>query len=719
MGTLHQKKLESTRNEIVGITLITIGVLLGMSLYTHDPQDPSLSTLSALPKIQNAVGWVGAIVSDLFYQLFGFGAYLFPVFLTTIGISFLFDLKQFSLKKSLVGGGLWLISICVMAYPNTSPLPVSYRSGGGMVGALFSYLFFNYFSVAGTQVIVYVLPLIGSLLIIPFSLRTFLVQSFYFSKRIWTAWVTRWEAHAVLVQKERVPLPVQPNTPPPSIARPQVLKLPPIPSHNEVVVTVEARPGAYRLPPLSTLSDPVASLHRPDEAEWIAMSKTLETKLLDFNVEGKITEVHPGPVVTMFEFEPAPGIKLSQITTLADDLTLAMRGVPVRIVSPIFGKAVVGLEIPNKNRESVLLKEILGSPAFDSTPSRLCLALGKDIFGAPVTANLVGMPHLLIAGSTGSGKSVGLNGIILSILCSARPDEVKILMIDPKMLEFSLYDGIPHLIAPVVVRPKVASLLLKKMVDEMERRYEQMAKTGVRNIEAYNQWFAKEGKKKEVLENDQHDGPLPYIVILIDELADLMMTSSRDVEESIVRLAQKARACGMHLILATQRPSVDVITGIIKANFSARIAYRVASKVDARTILDTQGAERLLGKGDMLYLSPTTGTLQRIHGAYVSEEEVKRVVHFIKQQAAPRYDTSLTAVETAESSSNEERDEAYEQAREIVITNGQASASFLQRKMRVGYPRAARMIEMMEEDGLLGPANGGKPREILIRKENE
>jgi len=415
-------------------------------------------------------------------------------------------------------------------------------------------------------------------------------------------------------------------------------------------------------------------------------------------------------VITMFEYEPAPGVKLNKITSLSDDLALAMRAEQVRIVAPLPGKAAVGIELPNLNREEVALKEILSSASFNKITSKLRLALGKNIFGTPVSVDLAKMPHLLIAGSTGAGKSVGLNTMILSLLYTATPAEIKMVMIDPKMLEFSLYDGVPHLITPVIVKPKAASEALKKMVAEMQRRYELLSEKGVRNIAAYNKAVAKSNKEM----------PLPYIVVFIDELADLMIAAAKQVEDSIARLAQMARAAGIHLILATQRPSVDVLTGLIKANFPARIAYYVASKTDSRTILDENGAEKLLGRGDMLY-SAGTGKISRIHGAYVSEQEVKQVVAFIKEQSKPHYLEAFSEESNGGDESTpsyrDERDDLYEDARELVISSRQASASLIQRRLRVGYPRAARMIEMMEEDGLVGPAIGGKQREVLIRKE--
>ncbi|MBN4054845.1 DNA translocase FtsK, partial [Nitrospira defluvii] len=492
------------------------------------------------------------------------------------------------------------------------------------------------------------------------------------------------------------------EAPPPEVSEPQ---------KQEIFDFVREDLENYELPSLSLLPDPPVVASKTTRQELIAQSQILQKKFRDYGIEGKVTQVHPGPVITMFEYEPAPGVKLNKITSLSDDLALAMRAEHVRIVAPLPGKAAVGVEIPNMNREEVSLKEILSSSSFNKIKSKLRLAIGKNIFGTAVSVDLAKMPHLLIAGATGAGKSVGLNTMVLSLLYTATPAEVKMIMIDPKMLEFSLYDGIPHLITPVIVKPNAAAGALKKMVVEMQRRYELLSEKGVRNIEAYNKLAV---KSEEMV-------PLPYIVIFIDELADLMITAAKQVEDSIARLAQMARAAGIHLILATQRPSVDVLTGLIKANFPARIAYCVASKTDSRTILDENGAEKLLGKGDMLY-SAGTGKIARIHGAYVSEEEVKEIVSFIKKQAEPHYTTEFSeeAVNeevNASAYTEDQRDDLYEDARELVISTGQASASFIQRRLRVGYPRAARMIEMMEEDGLVGPVIGSKPREVRIRKE--
>jgi S-DNA-T family DNA segregation ATPase FtsK/SpoIIIE len=420
----------------------------------------------------------------------------------------------------------------------------------------------------------------------------------------------------------------------------------------------------------------------------------------------------------MYEFEPAPGVKVGRITSLSDDLALAMKAMSIRIIAPIPGKSVVGIEVPNQERDLIHLREMLECPAFQKSRSRLTLALGKDIAGSPYMADLARMPHLLVAGATGTGKSVAVNAMILSILFKATPEEVRFLMVDPKMLELSAYEGIPHLITPVITDPKKAAGALRSIVVEMGKRYRLMAEKGAKNIEKYNQML------DEAFEEGAEDKKLPYIVVIIDELADLMMTSGKDVEECLVRLSQMARASGIHLMIATQRPSVDVVTGLIKTNFPARIAFQLPSRTDSRTILDAGGAETLLGQGDMLFLPPGTSKLQRIHGAYVTEPEIKRVTDFWKNQGAPQYDNVLmeeaenALVETDEDLGEEflrRYDEAVAMAAELKMI----STSYIQRRFRIGYNTAARIIERMEKEGVVGPAQGSRPREVLLRKEHE
>lgn len=488
-------------------------------------------------------------------------------------------------------------------------------------------------------------------------------------------------------------------------------------------------PEGYRLPPLDLLDDPDPGESVVDEEALKASAAVLEKKLRDFGVEGRVSEIHPGPIITLFEYEPASGVKVNRIVNLSDDLALAMKALSVRIVAPIPGKSVVGIEVPNRKRQMVALKEILADEAFQSCRWKIPLALGKDIAGKPVTTDLARMPHLLIAGATGTGKSVNLHSLILSILFRFSPHEVKFLMIDPKMLELTSYHGIPHLLHPVITDSRRASDVLDWAVERMEQRYQLLSEKGVRNIEGYNEkiereWAAqgREGPPPppEVTEEAEGEmfpeqGKLPYIILVIDEMADLMIIAGRQIEEAITRLAQMARAAGIHLLLATQRPSVDVLTGIIKANLPARISFQVSSRTDSRTILDSMGAEKLLGRGDMLFLPPGTSKLTRIHGPYVGEPEIERVVDYIKQHGRPQYEKiPFKSKKAKDEEAAFEHDEKYDEAVQLVAETRQASISMIQRKLRVGYNRAARMIERMEQEGVVGPQEGVKPREVLI-----
>jgi len=460
--------------------------------------------------------------------------------------------------------------------------------------------------------------------------------------------------------------------------------------------------GEYHLPLVEVLSDPPTISASKIENDLISGAKFLEQTLLNFGVNARVADIERGPAITRYELEPAPGVKVQKFTTLSDDIALAMKAQSIRIVAPIPGKNRVGVEVPNGTSAAVFLKEVLISNEFRSSKSKLTLSLGKDVSGAPMIADLAEMPHLLIAGTTGSGKTVCVNGIIMSMLFNASPDEVRFVMVDPKMVELAQYNDIPHLLCPTVTDSKKASAVLHWVVGEMENRYKRLSKEGVRNIKAYND----RGKN------------MPYIVVIIDELADLMQVSAKAVESSITRLAQLSRAVGIHLILATQRPSVDVITGVIKANFPARISFKVASKVDSRTVLDMNGAENLLGKGDMLFFQPGDSKPTRGQCSFVSDEEIHRTISFIKDQQEPSYDESiLTQQKTAAMGGVQQKDEFYDEAVKLVIETNQASVSILQRRMRLGYTRAARLIDMMEQHGIVGPYCGSKPREIMIDRE--
>ncbi len=493
--------------------------------------------------------------------------------------------------------------------------------------------------------------------------------------------------------------------------------------------------GGYKLPPLSLLDAPPSEHTRADEALLEKSARVLEQKLADFGVVGRVVEVQPGPVVTMYKFEPGSGIKVSQIVNLADDLSMALRAAAVRILAPVPGEPVVGIEVPNRRREKVYMREIAEADEFRTTPSQLVIALGKDISGHPVAADLARMPHLLIAGATGTGKSVAIHAMIASILLNATADDVRFILIDPKMLELSVYEGLPHLLVPVVVDPEKAAAALLWATQEMEGRYRMIRELGVRNIDGYNRALGSgapvvELKQNSVVaygpggEEDSVPAPpithrkLPKIVIVIDELADLLLSEGKPVERDITRLAQKARAAGIHLILATQRPSVDVITGLIKANLPARISFQVTSRVDSRTILDSIGAERLLGAGDMLFMPPGSARLRRLHGPFVSELEIRRLTEFLRAQGAPEYQMEILETKQPgqgeDDGAGDERDEMYDEAVRIVIETNQASISMIQRRLRVGYNRAARMVEQMEREGLVTPADGARPREVRI-----
>jgi S-DNA-T family DNA segregation ATPase FtsK/SpoIIIE len=610
---------------------------------------------------------------------------------------------------------------------------------GGFVGEIFSRNLVRYFNRPGATVLLLVILILSFVLGTGISFISLVKHLGEASQQLIEKIMTFKMVRKERAEREKKLVRQKQEKETKEVAPAVVVERPSPPSKREEEAKQEAfeflkSSKTYQLPPISLLEAEVEKRQKIDRESLIMNSRILEKKLLDYGVEGKVVEVRPGPVITVYEFEPAPGVKVSRIVNLADDLALALSALSIRIVAPIPGKAVVGIEVPNRNRETVYLKEIIDSDPFRVSKSKLSFGLGKDISGESFVVDLARMPHLLVAGSTGSGKSVSINAMISSILFKATPDEVRFLMIDPKMLELSDYEGIPHLLLPVVTNPKKAAAGLRWLVEEMERRYTVLAEKGVRNIEHYHQRMEKELKEKgkvykrkgDLLEGDEEKATepmekIPYIVVVIDELADLMMISSKDVEESITRLAQMARAVGIHLLLATQRPSVDVLTGIIKANFPARISFQVTSKVDSRTILDTIGAEHLLGAGDMLFLPPGSSKLTRLHGAFVSSAEIKRVVEFWKKQGKPAYlDPSVLAEvkkdKEAGGGGEEEYDEKYDEAVAFVAEIGQASISLIQRRFRIGYNRAARIVEKMEEEGVVGPSDGVKPREVLVKK---
>jgi S-DNA-T family DNA segregation ATPase FtsK/SpoIIIE len=707
------------RKEIYGIILFFLVIFTLISLLSYSPADPSINNARAAGQIHNLFGIVGAHVSGMLIGLFGLGAFWIPILLLLASVHFFGNHPTKALISTLIGGIiLVVITGALLSLRQNQIILFGHKfSAGGIVGIPFKAFLVEYTNYAGSAIILILLWVIGFILATGFSLIAFAKRIWqwmhFINDRLTTFFLKRKQRREklkkrVLVDKGKIAkraktikIKAQPAKP---------IKAVP-PAKQEVFDFMHSGKG-YQVPPFRFLNDPDQPPVSSDDKNLRMQSQLLEKKLDDFGVHGKVVAVSPGPVITTYEYEPAAGVKINKIVNLSDDLSLALRAISIRIVAPIPGKAVVGIEVPNVNREKVCFKEIVASGVFDKSPSKLTLCLGKDIVGNPVVAALDKMPHLLIAGATGTGKSVALNAMICSLLYKATPDDVKLIMVDPKRIELSSYDGIPHLITPVVVDAKKATNALFWAVREMERRYELLSKMNTRNIGQYN-------KKIERNEKPDEDGEwqkLPYLVIVIDELADLMMLASRDVEVTLTRLAQMARAAGIHLILATQRPSVDVLTGIIKANFPTRLTFQVSSKTDSRTIIDTNGAENLLGSGDMLFLPPGTAKLQRIHGAYISESELVQITKFLRAQAKPEYDDEVTEAAAANATADEEQeyDERYDDAVALVTKTRQASISMIQRHLRVGYNRAARMVEVMEKEGVVGPSDGVKPRKVLV-----
>jgi DNA segregation ATPase FtsK/SpoIIIE, S-DNA-T family len=710
--------------EILGLFLGALGVLLLLSLLSHHPADPSFSSpqMANWP-VKNWIGKFGSYLSSFLFEWLGLASFwLCFIFFQLTGFSFR---KEPHPSPSWYAIGYLLVIFSFAGLLSSGDENFQFFGWNFPWGGILGYLVFHRLELLlnppGTHIFLIVLLLTGFIIISRVSLAR--VGE---GVQVWLVSQGRRLRDGVQKNRERnrkartfrVEMEIQKEkeSRPPTIVQTQVIKPAapqPKPQPQQEQFVFMKNPGDFELPPLTLLDTYEKKDQEIQQQSLIMNSRLLEKKLKDFGVDGQVTEVSPGPVITMYEFEPAPGVKISRITNLADDLAMAMRAVSIRIVAPLPGKAVIGIEIPNSQRETVGLKDILASQDFSGSKSKLTLALGKDILGFPVVTNLAKMPHLLIAGATGTGKSVCLNALISSILFKARPEEVRFFFIDPKRIELLPYEGIPHLLHEVVTDAKMATRVLRWAVREMEDRYQKMADKGARNIDTYNQRLLKE---KKGAPGKYPEEWLPYVVIVIDELADLMLVSSRDVEEYLTRLAQMARAAGIHLLLATQRPSVDILTGIIKANFPTRISFQVSSKTDSRTILDANGAEALLGAGDMLFLPPGVSKVQRIHGAFVSEAEIKRLTEFLKNQKQAVYDDTLLAVEDAEPAENDEdMDEKYEAAVQIVKETRQVSISMIQRKLRIGYNRAARLVEIMEREGIVSSGDGGRPREVLIK----
>jgi S-DNA-T family DNA segregation ATPase FtsK/SpoIIIE len=717
--------------EIGGLLAIGAGGFLILCLYSFHPQDPSFNLYQPVPaKIHNLGGLIGAYLSDILWQVFGCSSLLLAIALIVRGISIFANRTPEHRGLRWIGFGLMVISFATILNIFIGEVRVfSYEgTAGGVLGRVVGGFLERYLSVVGTSLLLILIFLSSTTLTTGLSLRKVL-QGMVKVVQMLFRWLMqakdlywgKWRKKRDLKKSTRIR---QGPAHPPIILSPKIEQE--SEPHQESLPFPAQAGGEYHLPPLSILEERKDKGVKVSEDVLWANSQILESKLKDYGVEGKVVGVRPGPIVTVYEFEPAPGVKVNRILNLGDDLALALSALSVRIQAPIPGKPVVGIELPNPVREVVCLKDVAGSDLFQGSGSTLTLAIGKDISGSPFVIDLARLPHLLVAGSTGSGKSVSINAMICSLLLRATPEAVKFLLIDPKMLELPAYEGIPHLLLPVVTDAKEAAIALRWMVEEMERRYAMMAEQGIRNIENYNQRVKEgtivkaapaAGHLPEGAEGTAPPARLPYVLVVIDELADLMIVSGREVEESIIRLAQMARAAGIHLILATQRPSVDVLTGLIKVNFPARISFQVSTKIDSRTILDTQGAEHLLGSGDMLFLPPGSAKLLRIHGAYVSEGEMKRLVEFWRAQGGPTYDRAILRERKERTElEDQEHDEKYDEAVAFVARTGQASISLIQRKFRIGYNRAARIVEQMEEEGIVGPSDGVKPREVLIHK---
>jgi len=759
--------------ELLGLLAFALALMLLIALATFDPRDPTpFFRAAAGSPARNFIGPFGAFLAEMLVpQLFGVAALLVPLVLGLFGWKLFWCRPIEAPYTKAFGVGLLLLALTAFLALTFGTVTFEGEAvrAGGAIGEVLAGLLTADLNRTGAYIVVSTALFVALILATQFSFAAFLnAAGARVSGRLaalrtaWTHWREarrkermRREVIRKHMQKdageareglppvrrasaardpgaatgdpdgpeELVDLDLAPPRPPaqktlPFLAPPEAAEEEPEERPRPAVRRKRAGPAAVPdpvdgslLPPLAILDDarPAISL---DNERLYEKGRILQAKCGEFGVLGTVKEIHPGPVVTTYEFKPDAGVKYSKIVGLADDLALALEAESIRI-DRVSGKGNVGIEIPNEVRDTIYLREILESDPFRKAPGRLALALGKTVNGDTYVTDLAAMPHLLIAGSTGTGKSVGLNCMIASILFKSTPDEVRLILIDPKRLELGVYEDLPHLLTPVVTDAKIAANVLKWAVAEMETRIRKLASEGVRNIEQFNNIVRAE--KSGGGEADEELKPLHYIVIVIDELADLMMISSHEVEESITRLAQMARAVGIHLILATQRPSVDVLTGLIKANFPARISFRVAARVDSRTILDSIGAEQLLGRGDMLFLPPGSARLLRVHGAFVTEAEIARLVAFLRKVAKPEYDESVGRPEKpAEAAEALERDDLFDEAVRFVVQSGQASTSMLQRRFRIGFSRAGRLVDMMERDGIVGPADGSKPREILV-----
>ena len=776
-------------NELIGFLCITVAILIGLALISYSPRDAAFNVSGSAAEDHPAKNWigpVGAYTSDLLFQGFGFAAFLLPVALGILGYRWCRSRAIDSQIATVAGYVLLLLSLPSLLSLARVPDVRGAVPAGGVLGVLVSHGLRSGFNFGGALLVAIALLVVSLFLTTRFSFSGAhawasgakgpigRMEKLGILQRVqarWHAWQDEREQRRMRREvEERRMAGRRPVTPQivgkgetaeehksihlgdeSDVFRAKKAEVEEVEEVQEVKETSHKAPilflnnekqdktkkaepkiaktnANYKLPSINLLKEGEGS-QKLDEDELKLRARAIESKCHEFDVEGRVTQINPGPVVTTFEFKPEAGIKYSRIIGLTEDLCLALQAESI-LIERIPGKSTIGIEVPNDKRQTIALREILEATEFTNSPSKLTLAMGRDLHGRIRVTDLSSMPHLLIAGSTGTGKSVFINSLMMSILYKATPDEVKLVLVDPKRLELSLYGGIPHLLAPVVTDPKVASNVLRNATKEMENRLKLLAQRGVRNIDQYNRSCQKQQTLSlfDNAEEVEHK-PLPYLIIVIDELADLMMVDTNNVEESITRLAQMARAVGIHLILATQRPSVDVITGLIKANFPARISFRVASKVDSRTILDANGSESLLGKGDMLYLPAGSARLHRIHGPLVTEDEITAVCEFWKQQATAKYNEELLEAprEDAEKSGagveetgsgaagggEEEDDALYQDAVRVCCEMGRASTSTLQRRLRIGYGRAAHLIDLMEKDGIVGPPDGTRPREVL------
>jgi DNA segregation ATPase FtsK/SpoIIIE, S-DNA-T family len=711
--------------ELAAIAFVALAAYGLLSLVSFDAEyEPNLG------------GPLGAGLAGILRYVLGYQSYVLVMVVVLLGWRVWTGVRWNCLGREIVGGVILIIAICA----GGGFLDNRGVAAGGAIGSLIAGLLGTYLNVSGGYIVVLLAVVVGLALMAarpPTDLAASMAEAAGMrarrgDDRALGSPLEGWSEPPASLSSSISTVATGRGPDTPLVRRLEPTK--PV-SREKVQQPLKPRAGAYKLPPLSLLDVPPLEHAQIDEVALERSARLLEQKLLDFGVQGSVVEVQPGPVVTMYKVEPGSGIKVSQIVNLADDLSMALRAATVRILAPVPGEAVVGIEVPNRKREMIYLREILEAEQFATAQSQLMIALGKDTAGHPVAADLATMPHLLIAGATGTGKSVSIHTMLASILFNATADDVRFILIDPKMLELSVYEGMPHLLVPVVVDPEQAAAALLWATREMEKRYRMMRDLGVRNIDGYNRAVGEGGELLELrrgtaAENaDDSDEwvdtsvkyhKLAKIVIIIDELADLLLSEGKMVERDITRLAQKARAAGIHLILATQRPSVDVITGLIKANLPARISLQVTSRVDSRTILDSIGAERLLGAGDMLFMPPGTAKLRRLHGPFVSETEIRKVCDFLRAQGAPDYqmeilETKMAGEDDGEGGAVNQRDDLYDEAVRIVVETGQASISMIQRRLRIGYNRAARMVEEMERDGLVMPADGARPREVRVR----